>query len=576
MLTFVSVLRLVLLFLSNLGYWEFIRKKGIHKYFAPSLTVVFQITVLFFAGLLNCMVVATAILWAVGILFLLINLKPLCKGTYREYLSLGYIFLFGMMCVSLIVLRGQIFTAYDNFSHWAIVVKVMLANNRMPNFQDAVIMFQEYPLGSSVYIYYFAKVIADAESVQMLAQVYMMLSMIMPTFIYLKKHQVLGFIEIVLFTNFIFTFNIGIHDLLVDTLLPLIGAVGWFFWKNRDDANVRPYLVGVSFYLTAALQVKNSGILFAGLGAIFLLIYLIKTRKDVASVLASGVFPFITLYLWKRHCAYMFSGAALSKHAMTAANYSSTFGAKTPEEIHTIVSGMVKFSVSGTDFYLFAAALAITLIIAYVFARDLFRDSVKLVVSLTVLYALYCVGMLLMYLFSMPGGEATTLASDVRYRRTIFIVAYVILMAFYMKALSEAVIRWKSAACFTAMTALLVVTWRMNAGCFPTFLTRADALEREWFESELSAYGVPQGSNYAAVLPRSDNGYVYYLLRYLLMSPDGTSIEVTDPAQMDDIGSRQYLFVYSKDNKIVNEWIKAHYPDQVGNDVIVLRNGVWR
>ena len=116
----------------------------------------------------------------------------------------------------------------------------------------------------------------------------------------------------------------------------------------------------------------------------------------------------------------------------------------------------------------------------------------------------------------------------------------------------------------------------MNAGCFPTFLTRADALEREWFESELSAYGVPQGSNYAAVLPRSDNGYVYYLLRYLLMSPDGTSIEVTDPAQMDDIGSRQYLFVYSKDNKIVNEWIKAHYPDQVGNDVIVLRNGVWR
>lgn len=574
MQAFVSVLRLVLLFLSNLGYWEFIRKKtGIHKYFAPSLTVVFQITVMFFAGLLNCMVAATAILWAVGILFLLINLKSLYKGSYREYLSPGYIFLIGMTCVSLIVLRGQIFTAYDNFSHWAIVVKVMLANNRMPNFQDAVIMFQEYPLGSSVYIYYFAKIVADAESVQMCAQVYMMLSMIMPVFIYLKKHQVLGFIEIVLFTNFIFTFNIGIHDLLVDTLLPLVGAAGWLFWKNRDDANVRPYLVGVSFYLTAALQIKNSGILFAGLGAIFLLVYLIKTRKDAAAVLASGVLPFITLYLWKRHCAYMFSGAATSKHAMTAANYSSTFGAKTPEEIQTIVSGMGKFSVTGTDFYLFVAALAVTLVIAYVFARNLFKESVKLVISLTVLYALYCVGMLLMYLFSMPGGEATTLASDVRYRRTIFIVAYAILMAFYMKVLSDAVIRWRMAICFAAMTALLVATWRMDAGSFPTFLSRADASEREWFENEISAYGVPQGSNYAAVLSGDDAGYVYYLLRYLLMSPDGTSVEVTDPAQMDDIGSRQYLFVYSKDNKIVNDWIQANYPDQAGNDVIVLGNG---
>lgn len=41
---------------------------------------------------------------------------------------------------------------------------------------------------------------------------------------------------------------------------------------------------------------------------------------------------------------------------------------------------------------------------------------------------------------------------------------------------------------------------------------------------------------------------------------------------MDDIGSRQYLFVYSKDNKIVNDWIMANYPAQAGNDVIVLGN----
>lgn len=570
----ISVFRLVLLFLSNLGYWEFVRKKiGVHKYFAPSLTVVFQITMLFFSGLLNCMVAVTVILWLVGFVFLLISLKSLFKGEYKEYLSPGYIFLLVMTCVSLIALRGQAFTSYDNFTHWAVVVKSMLMNNRMPNYQDTIIIFQEYPLGSAVYIYYFAKIVSHSESIQMLAQVYMMLSMIMPVFVYLKKHQVLGFVEIILFTNFIFTFNIRINDLLVDTLLPLVGIAGWLFWANRDEENIKSYLFGVCLYLIAALQIKNSGVLFAGLGVGFLLVYLIKRKQNIVPVLASGIVPFITLYLWKRHCEYVFASAETSRHAMTAANYSSTFGVKSADEIHTIVTGMCKFSVTGTDFYLFVAALAVTLVVTAIFARDLFKESVKLVASISILYIIYCIGMLFMYLFSMSGEEAVTLASAVRYRRTIFIVVYVLLMAFYMKVLSETVICWKTVASYAIITALFIVTWRMDLGKFSTFLTRVDSVEREWFEDKINSYGVPQGCNYVAVIPKDDSGYIHFILRYLLMSPEGAFFQVTDPSQMEDIGNRQYLFVYDKENKIVNDWIEINYPDQVGKDVIVLGNG---
>ena len=574
MQVFASLFWLFLLFLSNLGYWEFIRRRtGIHKYFSPSLTVVFQITVMFFAGLLNCMVAVSNILWAVGILLLLVNLKSLFKGCYKEYLSPGYIYLIGMTCVALAALRGQVFTHYDNFSHWALVVKVMLVNDRMPNFQDTIISFQEYPLGSSVYIYYFAKAVSHAESIQMLAQAFVMLCMIMPIFVYLKKHQVLGFILTVLLTNFIFTFNIGINNLLVDTLLPLVGAAAWMLWQNRDDRNIRPYLLGVSLYLTATVQIKNSGILFAGLGTIFLLVYIVKTRKNVLAVLAAIIFPFITLYFWNRHCAYVFSDAETSKHAMTATNYSSVFADKTAEEIRTIVTGMIKFSVTGIDFYLFIAALIVTLTVTFIFSRNLFPESLKLVISLLIIYGLYSVSMLLMYLLSMPGAEATGLASAGRYRKTIFIVAYMLLFAFLMKLLSAIVIRWKALACFAVIAALLIGTWRMDTDGFPTLLSKADASEREWFEKQISVYGVPQGSSFAvAVLPEEYSGYAAFILRYILMSTDEITIVATEPSQMNNIGNRQYLFVYDQSNQIVNDWIKANYPDQLGNNVIVLRD----
>ena len=46
--------KLVLLMLSNFGYWEYFRKRwGIDLFFAPAFTLAAQFTVLFLPGLLN-------------------------------------------------------------------------------------------------------------------------------------------------------------------------------------------------------------------------------------------------------------------------------------------------------------------------------------------------------------------------------------------------------------------------------------------------------------------------------------------------------------------------------------------
>lgn len=79
------------------------------------------------------------------------------------------------------------FVHYDNFSHWALVVKKIIETNRFPNGFDEIITFKEYPLGSAIFIYFFTKFTNTNESTQMLAQAYMMLVCIMPLFSNTKK-----------------------------------------------------------------------------------------------------------------------------------------------------------------------------------------------------------------------------------------------------------------------------------------------------------------------------------------------------------------------------------------------------
>ena len=52
---------------------------------------------------------------------------------------------------------------YDNFSHWAVVVKNMLITHRFPDAYSAMIDFKSYPLGSSSFLYYFCSVVGSEE-----------------------------------------------------------------------------------------------------------------------------------------------------------------------------------------------------------------------------------------------------------------------------------------------------------------------------------------------------------------------------------------------------------------------------
>lgn len=222
--------RILLFLVSNLGMWEYFRRKSkMNIFFLPAFAVCLQITVLFCAGLLNCLKVAVLLLFCIGMMLAVFYLYTDFKNVIYTYQNAGYAFLILAFFLILLACRGNTFTQYDNFSHWALVAKTVILNNRYPSFQDTVILFQEYPLGSTSYVYYFAKIVSDSEGAQMAAQAFLMLSFILPIFKYVRRNIAAGFICVFLFANYIFCYNILISNLLVDTLLPLQGAAMLLF-----------------------------------------------------------------------------------------------------------------------------------------------------------------------------------------------------------------------------------------------------------------------------------------------------------------------------------------------------------
>lgn len=193
------LIKFVLFFLSNLGYWELLYKKTkINSYFLPSLTVAVQVSILYFAGLFNILYEASILIWISGIFGLIWN-HIHGQRVYSHYKNIGYIYLVCLLILLVFYLRGKTFVHYDNFSHWAIVVKRMHDTNRYPNFEDTIIMFKEYPLGSAAYIFYVATVIGRSEAIQMFAQAYMIVVCFLPIFIFCKKirsfHVFLWFLQ---------------------------------------------------------------------------------------------------------------------------------------------------------------------------------------------------------------------------------------------------------------------------------------------------------------------------------------------------------------------------------------------
>lgn len=432
--------------LSQWGWWCFLGKYSkANLYFLPSLTACLQITLLVCMGLANQLLPGAYFLSALGVVLLIVFLirghNPL------KYLSfLEVIFLLFMMVLVFHATKGKVLFHHDDFSHWGTVLKELLRVDHFSTGKPFLSEHLTYPLGCSLWIYSFIKMIGtESESLFTFAQTLMMLYCILPLFSFLPKKSCRMFsflflLFIFLLTNCLLNYDIIILSLQVDTELPLIGAAAtlFAFYAGESfgcplDDNPEKRSIQAWFlipYLSGIILIKSSGAFFTipSIAVLFLKSSAWKSKRTLFHTGVIFILSFVPYILWRIYCSRNYSGLTIA-HEGSVSSFIRVVSQKSPEELSMIFHNAVSHFLSSHCLIEFMVVFAVVFVIAILISDDShFYQVAKVWGFLFVTYLLYALGTIGMYFFSMPRHTAVGLASIDRYQKTMLIYCYYLLV----------------------------------------------------------------------------------------------------------------------------------------------------
>ncbi len=565
--------RVLLLVLSTAGFWELLRRRfpAVHPSFLPGLTVALQACLLLLGGLLNVLRETAWLLGGVGTAALAYSLVR-DKGKSLKYCaSPEYLFLGLGLAVLFFCVRGKVFTHYDNFSHWAQVLSKMLKYDCFPG-REYGVLFENYPLGSTVFVYFVVTLTGGAgEPLRMLAQAYMLLACVMPLFSLCRRNALPAFLLIAAAANFLFSYNIQVTELLVDTLLPLVGMCALLFvYTYRDRiAETAPL---TALYLVWMLQIKNSAVFFALACGIPFLYYARKNRRTVRALICLGA-ALAGVLAWRWHCSAIRPDVMATEHSLSISWWATALRDKSTEDIKRIILSLAEYAACWRDLWYFMLFPGVTGLFALLRGKPFRRMWLRTAGAAAVLYLAYQAGLLLMYIFSMRRSEAMLLSSVARYEKSVLIALYYLLTALAVRMMDGE----KRGRAFAAALALLLsfgaASWGTEspwsvADYRPYRIGSYDGLEvRRWMEGVKAEYSLPEDGDYAIVISDWDSDYFWCLGMYLF--PQSDIAVVGDPTEkaLEGIKAQQVL-IYDGDHPAVREWIHRNYPGREGRAVI--------
>lgn len=343
----------------------------------------------------------------------------------------------------LAILPSARFLHDDNFTHWGIVVKVMLSTNAFPTTQSRLVDFLNYPLGTSSFLYYVCYYAGRQQGMMMLAQ---------GVLIFAFFYAVLGAVRhtrcFVLYAllgaglSFLSFFNITIriNNLLVDFLLPVIALACWAVIR-RYPTDLNKMLPLLLPYQALLLIVKSTGAIYVAFVALAFLFRVPRAvrqlpvprhgkKRRLWEVLLPGALTLLlsslTWAAWQYHTKTALAGI-VSKFDTNLVEVGAAGTGKSAEELQAIVQLFVQTVLDlstrpamgflGMNLLALAGGIAIWLRWKHS-PKPLFWTMVRL----NLMVVLYYGGILLLYLFPMPSNEALVLAGFDRYACSIIVL----------------------------------------------------------------------------------------------------------------------------------------------------------
>lgn len=591
------LLRFGALFASIMGYVAFARAfMNVPAYFSYLLSLSAVGCAMFLAGFAGVLEPAAYVLLGLGYALLLaVVLADRLHVAFRKpIVDMVNVMFFLWFFVTFASLINYRLIHYDNFSHWALVVKQMLATNRFPDAASSLIDFKTYPLGMSAFLYFVCRVVGRGDGVMLVGQsLFVFASFYALNGVIRDRKRFLLAALLGLGGAVMSYFNVAVrvNNLLVDFLLPLI-ALGAIAGTVAFDKRYRAACLASIPVLGFLLIVKNTGVFFALPAFAFLLYWGRMSRKGKTllwkllvwlGALAAIAACCIPAALWSAHTAQIFTGAPtkfqIDWQALLRLDFrhlEAMVPGRTPEQLAAIVTLFWHTVTSpyqlATQGLLLANMMAL---VAWLNARYGFQKRwklLKVLVLLDVLMAVYYAGILVFYLAVMPLDEALRLAGFDRYAgsMTLFMIGALFLCAvrdversLYIQQGAQRDIRaFKSlqtkriyqstsfAAFAAAMLFLVTDLTGMNAlqeGYPKTLPARAETLLGNAWE--------PGGdARYLLYAPDTDrqvsDSYLQYIGRYLLFTPNVGTVSQADDTLLTALADYDYLVVVESDEGI--------------------------
>lgn len=564
----------VLFWMSIFGYLLIFKEKTKLPY-VLLLPIIFSLIgiIIFIAGILNMMLEIALIVCFLGIM--IFGYKIIKKEVkFKKLFNVNFFILFTIFLYLTIVCGKMHLMHYDNFSHWGLIVKNMFLDNRLPNFENPVIDFKSYQPGSACFIYYVGLLTGKSEGSMIIAQNYLLASYFFSLLVFTdSKRQQLHtrkkyILKIMLVSLYLFMLfgNIMFNDLLVDTLIAVMSLCSFviLYYFKDDLTKAFKYNLPILIYL---FLVKNTGIVLVGfscLGLISLGFRNKQLKKGLIYAILSGVIPVLFFYIWTKHVSYVFGDLSLySKHSLSTSNIIGELRNKGWDRIFEFCNiywnHFIDIYNNTPNKYIIGINIVIILmLILYKKHRKYFCICLGITNSM---YFMYYLILGVMYLLSMPWGEARNLASFDRYMMTIiFIIIGITLIGIINIIIKDRISNKSCIVVVSLITIILYINLKYHITDYKVLVGNIDynnslaykfdyILETDKYNSLKTDYYYI----YAPISSNNDYGYTYYLSRYKLNTPNVLIVSnIEQLSQEIDNTYTKKIIILDSDEDITN------------------------
>lgn len=228
----------------------------------------------------------------------IVELKEIADRIFTPGLAI-----YVLLCViSVVMNKGRIFENYDEFNHWARIIKNMFQYGTYGTNPESVVVFNEYPPFTAIfqYLFLFFKN-SYKEDISITAQNILYFSMVIPMMkqVEWKKKQwqkMFYIVPLIICIPMIFYKNFY-YDILVDGMIGI--AFGMMIFHGlKQEENIWFKIITIASYTIIVILTKTTGIPLALLAIIAILIKVRKEKREIIGMLGIVVVSIMLLSSW--------------------------------------------------------------------------------------------------------------------------------------------------------------------------------------------------------------------------------------------------------------------------------------